>query len=71
MPIYEYHCPQCDFQFELLVRGDQSPECPECQNKAVQKQWSVPAAHSASNASLPISGCGAPACQSGGCQFEQ
>ena len=27
MPIYEYNCSQCESDFELLVRGDSTPEC--------------------------------------------
>jgi len=30
MPIYEYHCPACEADFELLVRSDTVPRCPQC-----------------------------------------
>ncbi len=30
MPIYEYHCNQCDRQFEELVFGSQEVVCPTC-----------------------------------------
>lgn len=31
MPIYEYHCRQCDKTVEVLVRGEgESLQCPNC-----------------------------------------
>ena len=31
MPIYEYHCRQCDARFELLRKMDNHPDrCPQC-----------------------------------------
>jgi len=30
MPLYDYHCPVCSAQFELLVRSDTVPTCPHC-----------------------------------------
>ena len=76
MPLYEYVCRSCGEQFELLIRGGEAPECPACREPDVQKQFSVPAAHSASRQSLPVcpptppGGCGLPQCGSGQCQFE-
>ena len=73
MPIYEYTCFGCKGEFELLVRGGETPLCPHCESDDLQRQLSVPA--SARNANeRPIRdtsqlGCGAPACQRG-CQFE-
>ncbi len=54
MPIYEYQCESCSKQVELLIRGDESPECPECGGKKLHKQFSVPAAHSGNGSSLPV-----------------
>ncbi len=37
MPIYEYHCPDCDQKFELLrplSQADEGGSCPRCQNTA-------------------------------------
>ena len=45
MPIYEYECGSCGNQFEQLVRGAERPECPTCGSRQLDKQFSVPAAH--------------------------
>ncbi|TVS20422.1 MAG: zinc ribbon domain-containing protein [Planctomycetaceae bacterium] len=75
MPLYEYSCNQCHSEFELLIRGDHQPQCPECGSHRLEKQLSVPAAHMASSDSLPMcpspaaGTCGLPQCGSGGCAF--
>ncbi|MBQ3453290.1 MAG: zinc ribbon domain-containing protein, partial [Thermoguttaceae bacterium] len=33
MPVYEYRCAKCQAEFELLIRGSQTPACPECGSK--------------------------------------
>lgn len=76
MPIYEYRCRQCDHDFELLIRGNEQPTCPSCSQPELEKQFSVPAAHSARSSQLPIrqsapsGGCGLPQCGMGGCQMD-
>ncbi|MFO7964280.1 MAG: zinc ribbon domain-containing protein [Desulfobacterales bacterium] len=41
MPIYEYHCNDCQHDFEYLVFGsDQPTECPECAGKKIQRLMS-------------------------------
>lgn len=73
MPIYEYHCPKCEADFEALVRGDEQAECPQCQSKRVEKLLSVPATPSMGREQLPIcrpspsAGCGLPQCGMGQC----
>ncbi len=44
MPIYEYECNVCNFQFERKQRFDEEPVamCPECQGKARRVLHSVP-----------------------------
>lgn len=44
MPIYEYECRDCRQQFEYLVRGEDTPICPGCGSKSLDKQMSAPAA---------------------------
>ncbi len=45
MPIYEYHCPACDLNFEKLVRSDTVPACPQCGSTAIDKVVSQIAPH--------------------------
>ena len=49
MPIYEYVCMGCEEHFEELVRvDDAAPPCPSCGRLKAERQFSVFAAHSAS-----------------------
>ena len=50
MPLYEYACRECAHQFETLVRGGETPECPACHATALERRLSVFAAHTASAA---------------------
>ncbi|NMG73320.1 FmdB family zinc ribbon protein [Aromatoleum diolicum] len=50
MPIFDFHCPACDKTFELLVRGSQTPQCPQCGSASLEKQVSRPAPHGQSAA---------------------
>ena len=77
MPIYEYVCEDCQDEFEVLVRGNEKPACPECGGQHLEKLLSVPAAHTGGSSSqLPISDgprggmCGLPQCGMGGCQMD-
>ena len=77
MPLYEYICRQCISDFELLIRGDEKPFCPDCGSRRLEKRLSVAAAHTAGGASsLPVCGmpsmaaCGQPQCGMGRCAFE-
>lgn len=73
MPIYEYACKACRTEFELLVRGDERKECPQCKHSSLERLFSVVAAHSAAGRDVPMcetpsaGGCGLPQCGSGGC----
>ena len=44
MPIYEYKCLKCEHQFEVIQRFTDNPleNCPECNNKSLQKLVSAP-----------------------------
>lgn len=76
MPLYEYTCPKCHSAFELLIRGGEAPECPQCGSRKLEKQFSVPAAHTAGSSKLPVcdfappGGCGAGHCGLGPCPLE-
>jgi putative FmdB family regulatory protein len=41
MPIYEYACQDCGKEFELLVRSDTVPACPQCHTTHLEKKLSV------------------------------
>ena len=70
MPLYEYVCQKCDKSFELLVRGDDTPQCPHCHSRKLDKLLSVVSGHVAGGkgyASPDPGGCGKPQCGMGGC----
>jgi putative FmdB family regulatory protein len=69
MPIYEYHCPSCGKNFELLVRGETRPACPGCDNHRLERLMSLPARPGGSGADPDFSSLGPPkgGCGSGGC----
>jgi putative FmdB family regulatory protein len=80
MPLYEYHCDNCDATVEVLLRrSDEQPDCPRCHGQQLHRLLSVPASpavrgngSSRQPSSLPMAsdeGCGAPRCCGGGCQF--
>lgn len=48
MPIYEYRCKSCDHGFELLIRGEMTPQCPACESGEVDKLLSLPRVKSSS-----------------------
>ena len=50
MPLFEYACKECDHEFEALVRGAETPECPACHGHELQRRLSVFAAHTAGSA---------------------
>jgi putative FmdB family regulatory protein len=44
MPIFDYHCCDCDADFELLVMSSTTPNCPQCGSQHLEKQLSHVAA---------------------------
>jgi putative FmdB family regulatory protein len=43
MPLFDFHCSQCDKTVELLIRGSNPAVCPSCGNTEMQKLVSRPA----------------------------
>lgn len=41
MPIYEYHCEECNKDFESLVLGSEKPGCPFCNSENVKRLMSA------------------------------
>ncbi len=62
MPIYEYYCPDCNAEFEKLVRLSEAnviPDCPACGKKHAQKKLSAFATSGGSiGHSTSVSSCG-------------
>lgn len=52
MPFYSYHCPSCDTVFETLVRGDETPTCPQCGGSTLERLMSAAAVHGKTKAAL-------------------
>ncbi|MFO0189855.1 MAG: FmdB family zinc ribbon protein [Planctomycetia bacterium] len=69
MPLYEYSCEKCSRKVELLIRGDEKPECPHCHSTKLTKLLSVVSGHVAGDGgnSAAAEGCGRPQCGMGGC----
>ena len=64
MPIYEYACRQCATQFEVLVRGQDVPQCPACKSADLEKALSTFAVGAGggrtASAPSPCGRCGDP-----------
>jgi putative FmdB family regulatory protein len=67
MPIYEYHCDQCDHDFEKLVfNASEKITCPSCKSKKVNRMMSAFAFSAGGKfKSTASSSCGS--CSSGSC----
>jgi putative FmdB family regulatory protein len=68
MPIYDYVCMSCESHFEELVgMADPDPNCPDCGNEKVAKQFSSSfAAHGTSGQPSFGGGCCGGSCGSCG-----
>ena len=69
MPIFEYHCSDCDREFEAYVSAERTAECPACQGTNLVKRLSSPGMVGASagrqSSPAPMAGgCGAGGAQS-------
>ncbi len=61
MPIYEYHCPDCDRVFEELVKGQpDSVICPGCKKDVVSNRCMSAAASFSRRDSSGLPGSAAP-----------
>jgi putative FmdB family regulatory protein len=71
MPIYEYHCPSCGKEFELLVRGETRVACPGCDSPKIERRMSVTARPAGGGSAMDLSNLGPPngggGCGGGGC----
>jgi putative FmdB family regulatory protein len=64
MPLFNYHCSECDIEFETLVIGAEQPACPACGTTALDKLLSRVAPEP--RVAEPVGAC-ASCPQYGGC----
>jgi putative FmdB family regulatory protein len=71
MPIFEYKCEECGNEFELIVFGSDTPECPSCGDKNPVKKMSTfgfsvgyKYRSSSANSGSGCAGCGSSDCSS-------
>ncbi len=62
MPIFEYHCENCQEDFEKIVFGKTTIQCPKCDSKKVRQKIS---AFSFKSGSKFVAASGSQGC--GGC----
>ena len=73
MPIYEYHCGDCESRFEVLVMGSNpEPTACDCGSPSIEKVYSTFSAQTANGApdvcATPAEErCDGPVCMSGMC----
>jgi len=57
MPLYEFVCQDCQTEFETLIFGRETPECPGCQSVKLERKISVVAAPRSEGGPLPMKQC--------------
>ncbi len=69
MPLYDYRCRKCGHEFEALVIGSATPECPQCGGSELDKLMSTFAFRSSGGgtSSASGSGSGCSGCAGGNC----
>jgi putative FmdB family regulatory protein len=69
MPLFDFICKKCGTQSELLVRNGETPRCPKCGSKQLERQLAHFNAIAATSAPKESVGCGLPNCcrAQGGC----
>jgi len=71
MPIYEYHCNDCDKDFDAFLAHDESPnECRICGGKDIKRKISCFSARTDSYTACDVSATsksGCAGCTSGAC----
>lgn len=66
MPLFEFDCPECGREVELLVGRHAEPTCPDCRRGRLRKRISVVAARTG-GPSLPVMAGGCPPPEAGPC----
>jgi len=60
MPLFEFLCQSCEAEFELLVGVRETPVCPECQSRKLDKLMSAASGRVTGNAFPMASDCPPP-----------
>jgi putative FmdB family regulatory protein len=72
MPLYPFHCRECDHEFDALIpraTDDPQAECPACGGAKTDRGFGVPARSPAAVTPPVGSGCGVgPPCGRTGCR---
>lgn len=58
MPLFEFVCPRCQHRFEDLVKAEETPACPKCQQAGAVRQLSAHQVGRAGVEAAPAAGCG-------------
>lgn len=69
MPLFQFLCPNCEAETEMLVRGQDEPSCPKCGSAKLVKQASRFNALNGGGApkrDATPAPCGLPSCCGGG-----
>jgi putative FmdB family regulatory protein len=67
MPIFEYVCKECRYEFEALVYGQQKAACPKCESKKLEPKLSVFAVSAKGGSSSAMPAGSMPAGPCGSC----
>ena len=60
MPLFEFICQSCEAEFELLVGVRETPVCPACQSRKLDKLMSAASGRVTGNALPMASDCPPP-----------
>jgi putative FmdB family regulatory protein len=54
MPLFDFVCQGCENRFEALIRGSESPACPACGSRELERLISLPAINSDTTRALAM-----------------
>jgi putative FmdB family regulatory protein len=62
MPIYEFRCPKCELEFEVVqgMKEKHEAPCPECGNEETKRVFSIPGTRCITDAELQQRMMGVP-----------
>ena len=70
MALFTFQCEDCQAVSEILVRGSETPACPQCGSTMLEKQASAFAAVMGGSQATEPAPCGVPGgCPGGSCPY--